>query len=258
MSSVPLSPREVWQKISEGTLVHLLGYYPVSVSHAAFFPLYGGLRNAVFYVKTSDGEYTLTIHKPDPTDEERVRKAISIMSFLVQHDFPVPQVVRTQDGREYFSEEILGAKRVVSLHHFIRGRKVFPYGKNHLWEAGRMLSRLHETLHAFPEKDFLQDISAGQEFSGEKTVLHLDFARGNILFDRGGKITAILDFEDAALGFPVVDISKSLAIHYKDRKDLATAEIKEAFLTGYRSGSLKLLNEAEIPALVEKFSKEII
>lgn len=259
MSRIPLTPEEVCEAISEEELKGLLALFSVSRGGAEFFRLYGGIRNAVLFVKLSEGEgYTLTIYKPDPEAERRVRKVIGILSYLSSQNFPVPRVIKTKEGETYFSKEILGAERLVTLSRFIRGRKVFPYGKKHLFEAGKMLSRLHLALCEYPDKDELDEISFDDRFSGPETVLHLDFARGNLLFDEQENIVCILDFEEAAWGAPIIDVAEALAVHFKDRKNLTTTEIESVFIEGYKTGPSELFNEEKLPDLIKHFSREIV
>lgn len=64
--------------------------------------------------------------------------------------------------------------------------------------------------------------------------LHMDFVRGNILFD-GKKISGILDFEKTALGHCVVDIARTLAFLLVDCKYKTGDKIYRYFLfSGYQ------------------------
>jgi Ser/Thr protein kinase RdoA (MazF antagonist) len=64
-------------------------------------------------------------------------------------------------------------------------------------------------------------------------ALHMDFVRGNILFD-GARITGILDFEKAACGHPLFDIARTLAFLLVDCKYKPESKVRKYFLqSGY-------------------------
>lgn len=68
-----------------------------------------------------------------------------------------------------------------------------------------------------------------------KQALHMDFVRGNILFN-GTDITGIIDFEKAANGSPLFDIARTLAFLFVDCKYKNEQKIRKYFL---RSGYIK-------------------
>lgn len=72
---------------------------------------------------------------------------------------------------------------------------------------------------------------------GNKQPLHMDFVRGNVLFDdKNGRvvISGIIDFEKTALGHPLFDIARTLAFLFVDCKYKSIRDIKKYFLySGY-------------------------
>lgn len=65
-------------------------------------------------------------------------------------------------------------------------------------------------------------------------ALHMDFVRGNILFDNK-EISGILDFEKTALGHTVVDIARTLAFLLVDCKYKTADKVNKYFLySGYQ------------------------
>jgi Ser/Thr protein kinase RdoA (MazF antagonist) len=66
-------------------------------------------------------------------------------------------------------------------------------------------------------------------------ALHMDFVRGNILFD-GTTITGIIDFEKTGTGSPLFDIARTLAFLLVDCKNKPDEKIRKYFL---RSGYIK-------------------
>lgn len=86
-------------------------------------------------------------------------------------------------------------------------------------------------------------------------VLHMDFVRGNILFD-GKNISGVLDFEKTAFGHSFVDIARTLAFLLVDCKYKSSDKVIKYFLySGYQKrgqnkdiGDTIVLNE-----LIEMF-----
>jgi Ser/Thr protein kinase RdoA (MazF antagonist) len=68
-------------------------------------------------------------------------------------------------------------------------------------------------------------------------VLHMDFVRGNILFDSSGSqpaISGVLDFEKVAVGHPLFDIARTYAFLLVDCKYKTPAKVRKYFLqSGY-------------------------
>jgi Ser/Thr protein kinase RdoA (MazF antagonist) len=76
-----------------------------------------------------------------------------------------------------------------------------------------------------------------RKMSGQQS-LHMDFVRGNVLFE-GARISGILDFEKTALGHPIVDIARTLAFLLVDCKYKSTEKVYKYFLySGYQKRGL--------------------
>jgi Ser/Thr protein kinase RdoA (MazF antagonist) len=72
-------------------------------------------------------------------------------------------------------------------------------------------------------------------------LLHMDFVRGNVLFEKS-TITGIIDFEKVAFGHPLFDIARTLAFLLVDCKYKDEVKIRKYFLrSGYsKRGAQKL------------------
>ncbi len=83
-------------------------------------------------------------------------------------------------------------------------------------------------------------------------VLHLDFVRSNLLFDKGDvTLTGILDFEKTAIGNPVLDIARTLAFLLVDCKYKTQKQIIKYFLrSGYQKRGGGKLSKAELKLLL--------
>ena len=86
-------------------------------------------------------------------------------------------------------------------------------------------------------------------------ALHMDFVRGNILFDSGPTVTGILDFEKTAWGPVVFDIARTLAFLIVDCKYKTEAKVRKYFLhSGYnKRGQAKFESTALLEDLLNFF-----
>nr|AIA17459.1 Phosphotransferase enzyme family [uncultured bacterium] len=95
--------------------------------------------------------------------------------------------------------------------------------------AGALTSKLG--IHSV-RCHFFDVLAASKKLPGQH-ALHMDFVRGNILFE-GSKITGILDFEKAAKGSPLYDVARTLAFLLVDCKYKQENKIRKYFLqSGY-------------------------
>ena len=257
---IPITPREVAESITPDVFQKILKEYelPSEADSISYHRLYGGIRNAVFLIKTSEGKYVLTIYKPSPTAKGRVERNLLLYNYLRPKGFFVPEVIRTKKDNLYLRSFILGAERFISCHRYIGGRKIFPYGKPEIALVGKMLAKLHHKLPEFPRTEILRTAPLEFSMGAKKTVLHMDFARGNILFSDDNHISAVLDFEGAAWGYPIIDIAKSLAIISKDNQELPRGEIKDTFIEQYLSVAKNITGMEQLDNLISDFQEEIV
>jgi Ser/Thr protein kinase RdoA (MazF antagonist) len=91
-------------------------------------------------------------------------------------------------------------------------------------------------------KYFSRAIETAEGLPGQ--ALHMDFVRGNILFDEASEddvwqmgevaLTGVIDFEKAAHGAPVFDVARTLAFLYADVSSKTEEEIFKYFaVSGY-------------------------
>ncbi len=259
-SAIPITPREVAEAITSNDFQQILKEYelPADTDNISYHRLYGGIRNAVFLVKKPCEWYVLTIYKPSPTAQGRVKRNLEIYRYLRSRNFPVPEVVTTCGGDLYLRRELLGVERFVSCHRYLGGRKIFPHGKREISRSATMLAKIHLELAEFPHRKILHSLPVDIGIDAPSTVLHMDFARGNILFTEEGEISAVLDFEAASWGPPIVDIAKSLAIISKDNEELPYEDIKSVYLENYQQQSPVVHGFDLLDNLVDCFKPDIV
>ncbi len=108
-----------------------------------------------------------------------------------------------------------------------------------------------------PERFF--KLLAGCAELPNQQILHMDFVRGNILFDSKAHITGVLDFEKASWGHPLLDVARTLAFLLVDCKYKTGVQVRKYFLrSGYNkrgSGSFKIIggNARLLEELVDLF-----
>jgi len=97
-------------------------------------------------------------------------------------------------------------------------------------------AKLHVSLRPGLFDHFAQLLYLGGRLPGPQP-LHLDFVRGNLLFEpseSGLRLTGILDFEKTAVGHPIIDIARTLAFLLVDSRYKTHAQVRKYFLeSGY-------------------------
>ncbi len=160
------------------------------------------------------------------------RDEFALLSALIEAGIPVPKPILFDSSRQLFPEPVI-------VLAFVQGTTAIPLGMERVSMAklGAMLAGIHrldpdalglgflETLPApeveirtlLPATSFDRDTrdgiarmlqSAGAFGSAPRAaLLHGDFWTGNVLW-RDGEIAAVLDWEDALLGDPLMDLAK--------------------------------------------------
>lgn len=83
--------------------------------------------------------------------------------------------------------------------------------------------------------------------------LHMDFVRGNILFE-GTTLTGILDFEKTAVGHPLFDVARTLAFLFVDCKYKTSDQVYRYFIqSGYHKRGAATLDY--YPGLLEALTE---
>lgn len=233
-----------------------------------------GYRNESYAAELKNGRLVnLIIYKREPGILARIQNANYVADFLAEKGFPARRTASKRIIQMKSGEYIKFAALYEYLPG--RAIPWEAYTMDCIKQLGKIMSDMHAALAQLPQKNlpFISDecsallqqmqeyfanngvqsalaqkldlnapntssFSAALESAGKlpQQALHMDFVRGNILFDENekAKITGILDFEKAAFGSPIFDIARTLAFLIVDCKYKPEAKVRKYFLhSGY-------------------------
>ena len=212
------------------------------------------------YIVTGEKKYLLKVIGAAFSDT--ARQSVSIMRYLEENGFPVPQTIITKRGESVFETKVDGEKKLIVIMGFIDGDE--PELEKTASEVGGLVGRFHQLMEKYPEravpkgKDFF--IGRYLEFLRKKNyprrsryeelgeslwdkvkdlpqgLCHGDLHRGNLLQDKDGQIY-LVDFDTvcrAPLMFDIMvmcDMTDYLNLKQEDI--ILTKEIYRKFLSGY-------------------------
>jgi len=265
---------------------------------ARLLPVEKGYRNESHAAVTSSGErVNIIMYKREPDILQTLRRANLVGDYLAEHGFPArhtydPRILQLGSGVQTKYAALYG----YLPGHTIPWD---AYTMRHLKQLGATMSAMHDLLARAPftlenqvtdeylaiarrmQRYFTDDgvqraihvklglqVHVPQQFFTLLTgcaalpnqqPLHMDFVRGNILFNNMADISGVLDFEKAAWGHPLFDIARTTAFLLVDCKYKTEAQVHKYFLiSGYNKrgvGSFKLTaaNARLLEQLVDLF-----
>lgn len=243
------------------------------VVYRTILPAQKGYRNTTFPVVTAGEMLNVIIYKNEPGMAERIQHINKLGVFLHAHSLPARHAY---DHRILRLKTDTGAQRFAALYYYVPGNTIpwEAYTMDHIKQLGKAMGDMHARLAHYPydlpsvadellalnkrmcryfagsgvhnalskklgvrvdHADFTLALNTAKNLPGQ--ALHMDFVRGNILFE-GTRITGILDFEKAAYGHPVFDVARTLAFLLVDCKYKSAAKTTKYFLqSGYNKRS---------------------
>jgi len=265
-----------------------LGLYKVSASkvHAP----QKGYRNSSYKISSATGTYNFILYKNEPGMLERIRAANSMGDFLHTRGLSArqtadPRILQIKSPRQ---------TRFGALYFYLPGHTISweAYTMEHLKMLGKTMSDMHAQLIYFKDQTpdaaeellalnkrmitYFTDVNVVRAIGKKLNIrvvqciyydtiiqcqklpgaqaLHMDFVRGNILFD-GTQVRGILDFEKAAYGPTVFDIARTLAFLLVDCKYKPAAKIYKYFVrSGYnKRGSMQFTDWDALEKLLPFF-----
>lgn len=205
----------LYRLIKKESLARLLALYGIG-ENFSWRAVYGGWRKACFKLELAERSLLLALYPPGSFPRSKIERGLFFEQLVAASGLPARAVIRTINGR-FLVSCLTGQGRVYgALFRFYPGRAIHPYGREQIREAGVWLGRLHRRFRK----------------ADGTTLVHGDFARGNLLFDSRGKFIAMIDFEEAHWGRAKEDCQISLDFFYQDCQ-LPKEEVKEIFLNAY-------------------------
>lgn len=233
-----------------------------------------GYRNYTFPITHDNSLLNLIVYKHEPQMLPRIKNAHYVADFLAKQGYPAR---RTADPRilQMRGQNVL--RYAALYHYLPGKTIPWEaYTMEHIKQLGAMMSDMHLALKSLPQRELLFVIDECRALLGRMEkyfaddgvhdalasklglavldttemrpafteavdmpaqALHMDFVRGNILFDGHDtslKISGVLDFEKAAWGPIVFDIARTLAFLIVDCKYKDEAKVRKYFLhSGY-------------------------
>lgn len=260
--------------ITSDTVFRIAGQYECDVVDQ--LPVTRGYRNESHPLKLANGDViNLILFKNEPNILTTIRNADRVSGYLHDVGYPTRYPLDSRILRIYKSKRFSLAGLYNYLPGDTVAWEA--YTMKHLKLLGKTMSDMHDTLRGcnaadLPEisdiyettvdkmeayyarpgvsqalqaklgfkppllHDFTVLLRACKHLS-DRQILHMDFVRGNILYDTAGDdltISGILDFEKTAFGHPLFDIARTLAFLLVDCKYKSGEKVYKYFLkSGY-------------------------
>ncbi len=220
-----------------------------------YHELKGGLANSSFKINSDQGSYILTICDEKNFDE--VRSMVNLLNLLKEKKFPTTRIVKTRKGHDIVEYK----KKPVLLKKYIDGRVADDLSTGMLLQLGQAVFTLHEIPvprnlcenFAFGLESFEDVINADldhpfpQWLKEKKGYLqyHISedlprgLAHGDIFYDNmlyvGGRLKAIIDFEEACHYYKVFDLGMCALGCCVENGHISLDKVR-AFVKGYEQG----------------------
>lgn len=263
----------VYTEVTDEALTQFLALYDIG-SLTAFRGIAEGVENSNYALKTSEGDFILTLY------EKRVNKEdlpyfLALMEHLRTKGLPCPLPVRARDSRNL--QELSG--RMAAITTFLPGVWPRHVKQAHCEPLGAALAKLHLAGEGFPmtranslgpaswsalldkslpEADnvlaglgaelqgWMKDILAAWPQNLPTGQIHADLFPDNVFF-LDGQISGLIDFYFACTDVLAYDIAVCLnSWCFENHSELNVTRSK-ALLRGYQS--VRPLSDAEIEAL---------
>lgn len=249
------------------------------LSKARILPVQKGYRNEIYPIIIGHRELQLTFYKSESGMRERIERADAVSSFVAKKGLPARR--RADERTLVFTSEKRTVYVGLYHYLPGQTITWESYTRRHIKELGKTLSDVHFSLQDFDssgqssvieemlelnrrmkryfngldvQKAMREKLSFRLDWDFGRTSarftmlrqlptsqLHMDFVRGNILFN-ATEITGILDFEKTAYGPLVFDVARTLAFLLVDCKYKTEREIRKYFLeSGYHKRGMARL-----------------
>ncbi len=295
----------------ESVVERVLNAY--GLSYDVCLPVQKGYRNSSYAVELTDGSRAnLILYKTEPDILPRIKRANAVSDFLVTQGLPArrtlsDKIVKLQAGdyvkygalynylpgatipwEAYTKDHIkLAGMAMSTMHARLRQADVaLPKVTD---EYAAIVARMQDYFSQPPVRQAMAEklqvavrpaamphyrkVLERCEALPDQQALHMDFVRGNLLFQTATfddvfvindlALSGVLDFEKVSCGHPVFDIARTLAFLLVDCKFKSPEKVRKYFLhSGYAKrgearlpGYLHLLEQLVTLFLVYDFYK---
>ena len=253
-----------WTQLQESDIREIASSYDLAV--VDYEPITAGAANSNYLVREQQASYVLTVFE-DATLALTVEHG-RLLSLLKEYAFPSPRPLLAVNGEIAIAHN----DKPVMVKQYVAGR-VVPYpDETMLYQVGMAMAKLHQV----PWPDFLSDRRPygarklpsiqGQKIDTEyedwiakrlsyleqqkpqglpRGSIHGDIFYDNVLFE-GTRLTAIIDFEDAACDDKVFDLGMGIVGLCRKRQGVVLEKAR-ALMKGYEQ--IRELEEGEKRAL---------
>lgn len=251
------------------------------LDYARILPVQTGYRNHIFPIELPDGTMVqLTLYKSEPDIQTRMQRSDAVSQCAATKGLPTrtrkdSRTIRMHGTTKdifaalynYLPGETIAWEAYTKSHIKLLGKTMsdLHYALKDFDTTGQvevidelepLVGRMRryfespDVIRAMNEKlqltvavslDRYEKLLTGCRSLTGAQQLHMDFVRGNILFE-DERITGILDFEKTAVGHPLFDVARTLAFLLVDCKYKTEDEVRRYFLqSGYhKRGAMKL------------------
>jgi Ser/Thr protein kinase RdoA (MazF antagonist) len=169
---------------------------PYGIADFDFEVAGSGVENATIFVDSPQGKFALRVYRQAKKSTPEIELELEFASYLGAHGIPVPTVKPTNQGRLVAEVEVEGKSWQIVLMGFEPGVHPEGYDASLLAEMAGLQARMH--------------------------LLGIDFRDGNVLLSEG-RISAVLDFDDARYAPVIICLANTLWSILSDSKDYENA-----------------------------------
>lgn len=258
------------------------------IAGGEFLAVQKGYRNQSHVIRLPGGELqNIIVYKSEPGITELIQNANAVGDFVAAAGLPArqtvgPRIVQLQAGTHqkyaalyrylpghtipweaYTKERIKNLGYTMGNMHAVLAR----FDARPLPDAAQQNTALNQRMHNYFNnagvrkalRKKLAIATIRDDFAGlheichnlpNQQALHLDFVRGNVLFD-GPHVCGIIDFEKTARGHRLLDVARTLSFLLVDCKYKTEPKIRKYFLqSGYKKRGGQVL--AKPPEILEE------
>lgn len=251
----------VYTKVDTKKIEEIVGNYNIGTL-IEYKGITKGIMNTNYLLKTTKGKYILRILE-GKRDLEFEKKELKFLSFLNENKIPCPNALKDKKGEDYFFIE----NKMSSIFSFLEGTEVEEITEKILFEFGEMLAKMHNLSKdkvlireekielnyllnklLIDEKKFKEILNENYKIVAGKIkkikkmdienlpkgIIHNDIFPDNV-FSKDGKISGIIDFNDAMTDVFIHDIAIVLNFWIYNNFGEYKKEFVNSFLEGYQS-----------------------